>query len=99
MARCWQDPANRACKTCAHLDVGDYAEPEVGYPGREESCVKGIDLSGRPACTRCGGYGTTILPPDFGVSECGDCGGDGAEVKPGPIVHCEMWEPRAEVIR
>lgn len=95
MARCWHDPANRGCKTCAHFDPGDYPEPEVGYPGTDERCTVGVGLSGRPACSRCGGFGSTIV--GGGVSECGDCGGDGAEVKPGPVVRCPEWELRTGV--
>lgn len=91
MSRCWYSPENRGCKTCIHFDRGSHAEPEVGYPGTEEGCLKGVDLSGRPACVRCGGNGSTCSMG--GASECGDCGGDGAEVKAGPIVHCDLWQP------
>lgn len=90
MSRCWRDPANRGCKTCRHFEPADSADFETGYPGSPEGCGTGVDLSGRAACTRCGGHGTVIYG-DGGVSECGDCAGDGAEVKPGPIVHCELW--------
>lgn len=102
MNRCWRDPANRGCKTCAHFSAAEDAcgcEPGCNWGNSGESvrehCARGVDLTGRPACTRCGGFGSTIV--NGGASECGDCGGDGVEVKAGPIVHCGEWEPQAEV--
>lgn len=41
MGRCWQNPANRSCKTCAFFSF-DYDEPEVGYRGAGEECGKGL---------------------------------------------------------
>jgi hypothetical protein len=95
MGRCWHDPANRGCKTCVYFNPGDSHDPETGYPGSDEHCMQGVDLSGCPACARCGGGGELFM--GGGVSECGDCAGDGAEVKPGPIVHCDLWQIRPEV--
>jgi hypothetical protein len=34
MARCWKNPAVRACVTCRHHELVD-PEPEVGLPGAE----------------------------------------------------------------
>lgn len=84
MARCWRNPAARGCKTCKWF--------EVDYEGGE-SCAQGISLEGRPQCARCGGFGSLAEPPSFGVTECPECSGDAAEVKPGPIVGCYAWEP------
>ena len=59
---------------------------ERNYDGYGEDCNLGIDLSGRPACQRC-----------YGMSAgCPECGGDGAEIRPGPIVDCEKWEARTD---
>jgi hypothetical protein len=87
MARCWFNPEVRGCKTCKHFEQ-DPGEPDVGLMGGE-GCAVGVDLTGRPQCAACKGWGTT---PGLGVTECPECGGDGAEIKPGPIVHCEKWE-------
>lgn len=97
MARCWFNPEARGCKTCKHFEPA-WSEPAdwaIGYggSGAEEACGVDIDLTGRPACDNCHGKGTTWTPGGFSVHTCNQCGGDGAEVKPGPIVHCEMWEP------
>lgn len=83
MARCWRNPAVRGCKTCRHFVtwMGDYGS----------DCAVGVSLAGRPECTLCHGFGRTF-GDDLGVSECTECGGDGAEIKPGPIVGCEKWE-------
>jgi hypothetical protein len=101
MACCWYIPENRGCMTCVHFEREPDAcgcEPGCnwGNSGGEfvpERCAKGVDLSGRPACTECGGFGSTIASPSLGVSECGACGGDAAEVKAGPIIHCDLWQP------
>lgn len=37
MARCWYNPAARACKTCAHYEI-DESEPDVGYVGQGDVC-------------------------------------------------------------
>lgn len=93
MARCWFNPEARGCKTCKHFEA--YG-PEWG-----DNCGKDVDLSGRPACTRCGGanYVPTgeIFRPRFAkpgrvMAQCPECGGDGAERKAGPIVGCGQWE-------
>lgn len=99
MGRCWNNPEARGCKTCQHFVEGHDAcgcEPgcnwgNAGQPVHE-GCAVGVNLSGRPACGNCQGEGETFDRGSLGVSECPECGGDGAEVKPGPIVHCEKWE-------
>lgn len=84
MARCWLDPENRGCKTCRCF-----------WQGAEgEGCAKGVDLSGRPACTRCAGSGWS----DLGAS-CPDCDNSPEardEVKAGPIIHCDLWQDKDE---
>ncbi|WP_433731128.1 hypothetical protein ACQP2Y_21890 [Actinoplanes sp. CA-051413] len=90
MNRCWYNPAARGCKTCKHFDQ-DPGDAEVGLVGGE-FCGAGVDLTGRPACGTCNGVGETFDRGTLGVSECHECGGDGAEVKSGPIVHCDLWE-------
>jgi hypothetical protein len=91
MDRCWHNPAARGCKTCKHHDF-EYGEPDVGLDGDGDVCEQGVDLAGRPACGACNGQCETFDLGTLGVSECYECGGDGAEVKPGPIVHCDLWE-------
>lgn len=91
MERCWFNPAARGCKTCKHHDF-EYGEPDVGLVGDGDVCDQGVSLDGRPACGTCKGVGETFDRGTLGVSECHECGGDGAEVKPGPIVHCDLWE-------
>jgi len=90
MTRCWQNPAAKGCKTCKHFDPYDAWSDN-------ESCKVGIDLSGRPQCKTCGGFGD-VPGEDLGMTECPDCAGDGAEIKPGPIVHCDLWEIDPEYI-
>lgn len=89
MARCWLNPEVRACKTCKHFEQ-DPGEPDVGLMGGE-GCAVGVDLTGRRECSTCKGRGE-VFGEDWGVSECPDCGGDGKEIKPGPIIHCDQWE-------
>lgn len=84
IGRCWSNPAARGCKTCRHFAGWDVYGEEV--------CEQGVDLSGRPACERCGGYGDIPVGGDLGMTECPECTGDGAAVKAGPIVHCDQWE-------
>ncbi len=94
MARCWYNPAARGCKTCAHFEQ-DAGDAEIGLVGGE-SCAVGVSLAGRPACPGCGGHGWA----DTNWGGQRPCGpetttvhvGDGAEVKPGPIVHCDFWK-------
>lgn len=50
IARCWYDPANRACKTCEHR-IEPYYEPEVGI-NDEEGCDKGVEDEALPV-TNC----------------------------------------------
>jgi hypothetical protein len=86
MSRCWWDPANRACKTCIHFERwnGDYGD----------TCAKGVDLSGRPACPACNGVGYPADNWDDSVP-CPDCHNkpEGRDaVKAGPIAHCDLWQ-------
>lgn len=101
IGRCWHNPAARACKTCAHYKSwadGCGCEPGCNWGGDPlaEHCRLGVSLAGRPACKPCGGRGETFDLGDLGASECYECGGDGAEIKPGPIVGCDRWEPDAD---
>ena len=82
IARCWRNPDVKSCKTCKHF--------ERNYDGYGDDCNLGIDLSGRPACTRCCGSGR--LFEIGGVVDCPECSGDGAEIRPGPTVDCDKWE-------
>jgi hypothetical protein len=76
IGRCWSNPAAQACRTCRN-----FAAPEE--TAGEEYCMAGVDLSGQPACTACGGDADPW-------NEHPGC--TGREVKPGPIVHCPKWE-------
>jgi hypothetical protein len=55
-------------------------------PEWDDSCAVGVDLSGRPACGTCGRYSDPW-------NQHADC--TGSEIKPGPIVNCELWEASA----
>lgn len=77
IGRCWLNPEARGCKTCEHF--------EQWGPENHDACAVGVDLSGRPACPTCGGFSDPW-------NECPVCDGKGAEIKPGPIVHCDRWE-------
>lgn len=102
MGRCWFNPANRGCMTCIHFRREEDAcgcEPGCnwGNSGQSipEGCAKGVNLDGHPACQRCGGGGFIGSGPD-GVDLCPECDNspDGRdEVKAGPIIHCEQWQP------
>lgn len=104
MGRCWYNPAAHGCKTCANF------EPEADACGCEsgcnwgnsgqsvpEHCSAGVDLSGRPPCPGCGGYGWADMNNDAQrpcTPETTTCHiGDGREVKPGPITGCPKWAP------
>jgi hypothetical protein len=99
MARCWFNPEARGCKTCKHFELPESPDWETGYGGSDEGCAEGVDLTGRPACPGCGGFGWA----DTNTGAQKPCGphltdlhvGDGTEVKPGPIVHCEKWEAQS----
>jgi hypothetical protein len=90
MSRCWWDPANRACKTCIHFERwnGEYGD----------SCDRGVDLSGHPACPTCNGMGWDPNGMDIGgpCPECDNSPEVRDEVKAGPIIHCDLWQPREE---
>lgn len=99
IGRCWTNPAARGCKTCEHYEGWSDAcgcEPGCnwgGSAGVAEHCHAGVSLAGRPECDTCKGRGQIYIDGEFGgVTECPTCGGDGAEIKPGPIVHCDRWE-------
>lgn len=79
IGRCWTNPEARGCKTCKHF--------EPYGPENADGCAVDVDLSGRAPCPACLGIG-----PDPWNPKCSHCGGDGHEVKPGPIVHCDRWE-------
>lgn len=83
MARCWRNPEARGCKTCKNFEPFEPGEPEVGLADVDEGCAAGVNLTGHPACTTCGGYSDPWNQHDGCI---------GYEVKPGPIVHCEKWE-------
>lgn len=38
MARCWQNPAARGCKTCHHYEPADPDGPYPEHPGWPEAC-------------------------------------------------------------
>lgn len=85
MARCWLNPDAKGCKTCKHFSIDS-----DGY----DECAVDVDLTGRPACTTCNGSGGVFAMPSLGYSECPTCGGDGAEIKSGPVVGCLHWQAR-----
>jgi len=89
IARCWHNPAARGCKTCRHFDG---PVPEWG-----DTCAVGVDLAGRRACPGCGGFGWCDISAGAQVpcnSEVTAAHiGNGAEIKPGPIIGCHDWEP------
>ncbi len=87
IGRCWYNPAARGCKTCKHFT---YAFYDGG-----EACLVDVDLTGRPRCETCGGFGDALAGPGLGMTECPACSGNGAEVKAGPIVHCDLWEAQS----
>jgi len=101
IARCWHNPDAKGCKTCKHYRGWADAcgcEPGCNWGGEPiaEHCDVGVSLAGRPACFGCGGSGWA----DTNVGASVECGpersvnhiGDGAEIKPGPIVGCDRWE-------
>jgi hypothetical protein len=45
IARCWLNPAARACKTCVHYTPSE-AGPYPEHPGWDEQCGLDIDLIG-----------------------------------------------------
>ena len=98
IARCWYNPDAAGCRTCKHFDPGTPAESDVGYPGTDEACSLGVSLEGRPECERCNGEGRVWIGDwDSGNSvTCPGCQGRPDAVKPGPIVHCSLWESSPE---
>lgn len=91
MSRCWFNPEARGCKTCKHFEPNEEG-PYRGHPGFPEQCAEGVNLAGQPGCASCNGFGWSgsgdVCPECDGGETC-------AEVKPGPIVHCDEWEPAA----
>lgn len=93
IARCWENPDAKGCMTCRHFLPGDGADFATGYPGSEESCQRLVSLAGRPPCGTCVGGEIWIgVEPEAQRSVCPDCKGSPDRVKPGPIVHCPLWE-------
>lgn len=45
IARCWQNPAAHACKTCAHFEPADPDGPYPEHPGWPEGCAQERDLT------------------------------------------------------
>jgi hypothetical protein len=88
MGRCWTNPGARGCKTCKHF--------EPYGPENADGCAQGVDLTGRRACPGCGGHGWCDISAGAQVPCNSEVTvghiGDGYEVKPGPIVHCDLWE-------
>jgi hypothetical protein len=94
MNRCWFNPDAAGCKTCKHFNEADPGEPEVGAAYVPEDCSLHVSLTGRPECAGCHGeVRIWIGDPDSGHSQiCPDCQSCPDAVKPGPIVHCPLWE-------
>jgi hypothetical protein len=101
ITRCWRNPAAHGCKTCAHYEPAEAGDWTIGDLGAAEGCGADVDLTGRSACGHCGGNnyvytGETFRPrfaaPGAVMAQCPECKGNGAEVKPGPVVHCPLWE-------
>jgi endogenous inhibitor of DNA gyrase (YacG/DUF329 family) len=44
IARCWYNPAARACKTCVHFTPEDPDGPYPEHPGWREQCEQGRKL-------------------------------------------------------
>lgn len=86
-ARCWTNPEARGCKTCKHFDG---PVPEWG-----DACDLGVSLAGQKQCARCFGIPD---PFGFGCPDAANHDGDGREIKPGPIVGCDQWEPFVEAV-
>ncbi|MFD5709526.1 hypothetical protein ACFWHW_03875 [Streptomyces pharetrae] len=45
VARCWQNPETRGCKTCTHFEPADPDGPYPEHPGWPESCDQERDLT------------------------------------------------------
>lgn len=105
-ARCWRNPAVRACLTCKHFEpvtccgMPDLHQCYTPMCPDSPACAKGISLAGRPACQVCNGLGMVQVGP-LDVNPCPECDGSDepgaefgcSEVKPGPISGCHEWEP------
>lgn len=93
MARCWQNPEAKGCKTCKHF------EPYGAEHG--DDCAQGVDLTGHRACPGCGGWGWKGTSAGAEVPCNAEVtvghSGDGREAKPGPIIGCASWEIDLEV--
>ena len=95
IGRCWRNPAARGCKTCRHFDQYP-GEPDVGLIGGE-FCDAGVSLAGQPAYDICKTHTDPNSPfGGEGAKDCPDCRADGKEIKPGPVVHCDRWQPARE---
>jgi hypothetical protein len=56
MAKCWRDPVNRGCKTCANFSY--YDPPDCDGPESPEYCLAGVAL---PVVERDYGSTTTLM--------------------------------------
>ncbi|MFF8422976.1 hypothetical protein [Streptomyces sp. NPDC015680] len=57
IARCWQNPDARACKTCAHFTPADPDGPYPEHPGWPEQCEAGRSITSG-LVTACPGHTT-----------------------------------------
>lgn len=100
MDRCWYNPDAAGCFTCRHFVAreGDYCDAPNGCGAcgsTEEHCALDVSLKGRPECGTCSGEGSVWRGgewPDGHSETCPGCKGRPDAVKPGPIVHCPLWE-------
>lgn len=48
IGRCWFDPDNRTCKTCANYEPpesgGCFGDPQCNCPDTPQNCTAGVDL-------------------------------------------------------
>ncbi len=48
IGRCWNNPDNRACRTCANFEPavagGCYGDPQCNCPDSPQNCTAGVDL-------------------------------------------------------
>lgn len=61
IARCWHNPAARACKTCVHFTPADPDSPYPEHPGWPEQCEAGRNINAGIA-TGCPQWQTTEEP-------------------------------------
>lgn len=64
IARCYRNPAAKSCKTCAAYQPPERADCYTGYPGCNEGCGEGEDLTnGLPVGCASWGPPTTAKEP------------------------------------